>query len=110
MIGREWSCRCSHDDADTYEHLLLTRILPDLDSVAGCRGAYVLRRDVDDAVEFVVLHLFDSLDSVRGFAGEDFETAVVPAEARALLTDFDDVARHFAVRATPAGEPLGPSS
>jgi len=103
VISREWSCRCVQDNADRYEELLLTRILPELDGVGGCHGAYVFRRELADEVEFVVLHLFDSLASVQAFAGEDYETAVVPTEARALLTSFDHTARHFDVRTTPRG-------
>ncbi len=36
---------------------------------------------------------FDTLDSVRAFMGEDYEAAHVPAQARAVLADFD---RHSA--------------
>jgi heme-degrading monooxygenase HmoA len=107
VISREWSCRCVQDDADRYEELLLTRILPELDGVEGCHGAYVFRRELADEVEFVVLHLFDSLAALRAFAGEDYETAVVPDKARALLTSFDHKARHFDVRTTPRGLTTG---
>jgi len=42
---------------------------------------------------------FDSLDAVRAFAGEDHETAYVPAAARALLSRFDVRSTHYEVRA-----------
>lgn len=42
---------------------------------------------------------FDSLDAVRAFAGEAYEVAVVPAEARALLAHFDARSQHYEVRA-----------
>jgi hypothetical protein len=41
---------------------------------------------------------FDSLDSVRTFAGEDWEKAVVPEKARELLSRFDDRSQHYEVR------------
>ena len=107
VISREWVCRCVQDSADRYEELLLTRILPELDGVEGCHGAFVFRRAVADEVEFVVVHLFDSLAAVQGFAGENYETAVVPPDARALLASFDHTARHFDVRATPRGLTTG---
>jgi hypothetical protein len=41
---------------------------------------------------------FDSLDSVRGFAGPEYERAYVPPAARALLVRFDETSRHYEVR------------
>jgi hypothetical protein len=101
MISRLWRARCTPDNADSYEELLRTQILPELDRVAGCRGAYVLRREGDDHVEFLVIHLFDSLSVIRAFAGDNYQAAVVPASARELLASFDETAEHFEVRATP---------
>src|SRR5205823_2681338 len=52
-------------------------------------------------VEFLALTLWDSLDSVKRFAGDDPEVAVVEPEARAVLADFDDFARHYEVAVSP---------
>jgi len=41
---------------------------------------------------------FESLDSVRAFAGEDYEAAVVPPKARAVLSRFDERSQHYEVR------------
>lgn len=63
MVGRIWRAWATADNADAYEHLLRSKILPELDA-EGCHGAYVLRREHRDEVEFVVLHFFDSIDAV----------------------------------------------
>jgi hypothetical protein len=42
---------------------------------------------------------FDSIAAVRAFAGEDYEIAVVPPQARALLSRFDERSQHYEVRA-----------
>ncbi len=68
----------------------------------GYRGAYVLRRDGGNEVEFFILMLFESLDAVRGFAGEDHAEAVVPPEARPLLHRFDERSRHYDIVNEPA--------
>ena len=107
MISRLWSARCALEHAEAYERLLLTEILPELDKVDGCLGAYVMRRQAGEEIEFAVLHLFESLAAIRAFAGAEYEMAVVPAEARALLASFDPVAQHFDVRATPVNRALG---
>ena len=50
-------------------------------------------------VEFVTIMWFDSMDAVRAFAGEDYEVAVVPPKARALLLRFDARSQHYEVKA-----------
>ena len=96
MVARLWRGWAKNAaDADAYEELLQARILPELRGVDGHRGAYVLRRDVEDGVEFVVMTLFDSMDAVREFAGEDHSVANISPEARTLLSDFEEKAAHY---------------
>ena len=100
-IGRMWRGWTNHDQADGYEAVFRNVVLPELRDVEGCRGAYLLRRDDANGAEFVTLTLFDSLDAVRAFAGEQYETAVISDEARAVLRDFDATAQHFTVIVAP---------
>lgn len=97
MISRIWRWWTSADDADAYEELLRTEILPGIAErrVDGYRGAHLLRRDLADGVEFVTLCWFESMDAVREFAGERPEVAVVPESARLLLDHFDATAQHY---------------
>ena len=44
MIGRLWTGRCTPENAEAYETLLITKIIPELDRAEGCLGACVLRR------------------------------------------------------------------
>lgn len=97
MIGRLWSGRTAPADADDYEAFLRDDLLPEVATLDGARGAYVLRRDDGDGVEFVTLTLFDSIDAVRRFAGEDEELAVIEPRAAELLASFDERVRHFDV-------------
>ncbi len=43
----------------------------------------------------------NSLDAVRAFAGEQYETAVISDEARVVLRAFETTARHFTVVVAP---------
>lgn len=101
MIGRLWHGWTKRENADAYEALLRREILPGIHRVPGYHGAHLLRRDVPEGVEFVTLTLFESLDAVRAFAGEDYEVAVVPLPARALLTRFDRRSAHYDIVLTP---------
>ncbi|TKX60353.1 antibiotic biosynthesis monooxygenase [Halorubrum sp. SS7] len=101
MIDRIWHGWTARADADEYERLLREEILPgfaDADN-DGYRDARVLRREGDgDEVEFVTVLRFDSIESVKRFAGEEFREAHVPPAAREVLARWDDRARHYEVR------------
>ena len=101
MIGRLWHGWTTHENADAYEALLRREVLPGIHRVPGYLGAYLLRRDAGPEVEIVTMTLFDSWDAVREFAGADFEAAVVPAAARALLARFDARSVHYDVLQQP---------
>jgi hypothetical protein len=110
MISRVWHGWTSRENADAYERLLLSTILPGIQArgIAAYRGAFLYRRDVRNAdqesgadVEFVTTMLFESMDAVRQFAGDDYEVAVVPPAARRLLSRYDPRSTHYDVLLEP---------
>jgi antibiotic biosynthesis monooxygenase (ABM) superfamily enzyme len=105
MICRSWHGWTAPANADAYEALLRTEIFPSIArrAIAGYRGIELLRRADGDTVEFVTLMWFDSIADVRAFAGEDYEVAVVPPKARALLQRFDARSAHYEVRQARGG-------
>ena len=100
MIARHWRGWTETRNADAYETLLKTRVLPELKHVAGYCGGYILRSDGTEEVEFVVVNLFESIEAVRLFAGVDYATPVFEPEARVLLSRVEPIARHYEVRAS----------
>jgi heme-degrading monooxygenase HmoA len=100
MIARHWRGWTAPQNADAYEALLTQKVLPQLQSIAGYRGGYVLRSDGATESEFVVINFFESIESVKAFAGPDYETPVFEPEARALLSRIETVANHYQVRAS----------
>jgi antibiotic biosynthesis monooxygenase (ABM) superfamily enzyme len=99
MIARHWRGWTEPQKADAYEALLTNTVLPGLRDIEGYRGGYVLRSDGPAETEFVVINLFDRLESVKAFAGDDYRTAVFEPEARALLSRIESIAHHYEVRA-----------
>ena len=63
----------------------------------GNRGAHILTRDLDGRTEFVVLSFWDSLEAVRGFAGDDIERAVFYPEDERFLVDRELTVSHYDV-------------
>jgi heme-degrading monooxygenase HmoA len=101
MIIRRWSAMATIDGARAYEEHFRSSVLPALGKLAGHRGAYLLRRPVDDRVEITVLSRWDSIDAVRAFAGDDPSHAVVEPQAAEALVSYDaEVTHHEVVLAT----------
>lgn len=102
MIARSWRGETRKETAAAYVRHLEENVLPELRAIEGHRGAYVLKRPKGEGLELVVLTLWDSLEAVKAFAGPSPERAVVPPEARALLSRFDERVEHFEVVLSPA--------
>ena len=96
VITRLWRGWTTPENADAYEQFLLTRLFPSMRAIAGFRGADVLRRQDGEEIAFVTLTRFESIDAIRGFAGDDYEVPVLEPEAIALLSRYEHRAFHFA--------------
>jgi heme-degrading monooxygenase HmoA len=92
-----WRARSTVENSGKYIQHATQKVFPALQAIEGHRGTYLLRRVVDDAIELVVLTLWESMEAVRKFAGEAPEKAVVEPEARAVLTSFDESVVHFEI-------------
>ena len=105
MISRVWHGWTTPANADAYEALLKSEIFTGIRDrqIAGYRGIHLFRRNLGDEVEFVTVMWFDTIEAVRAFAGEDYEVAVVPPKARALLSRFDARSQHYEVKAEMKG-------
>jgi hypothetical protein len=99
VISRIWHGWTTLANANRYQEFLRTEVFTWIAGreLTGFRGIDLLRRDLDEAVEFVTILWFDSLEGVREFAGEDYERAVVLPEAQALLARWDDRSSHYEV-------------
>jgi heme-degrading monooxygenase HmoA len=95
MVVRIWHGWTKPENADAYRRLLRTTILPGIHRVPGYRGACLLSRNREDEIEFVTMTFWESMEAVAEFAGADSAHAVVPEEARRLLTRFDDRSEHY---------------
>jgi heme-degrading monooxygenase HmoA len=108
MVVRIWHGWTTPGNADKYEALLKEEIFVGIlhRRIRGFKNIQLLRRKVGKEVEFVTIMLFDSLDSVREFAGKDYEAAVVPEKARAVLSRFDERSQHYEIRAERSAQGL----
>jgi heme-degrading monooxygenase HmoA len=99
MICRLWRGWATTHNADAYERIVREQIIPGIEArhIPGFRSIDLARRERERDVEFMTLMWFDSLDAVKAFMGDDYEVAHVPAQAQAVLADFDTRSAHYQV-------------
>ena len=98
QIVRVWKGYGTDAGVDRYcrEHFP-NSVLPHLRSIDGFLDARVLTRAARDETEVVVATVWDSIEAVKAFAGEDYEAAVVEPVVRELFNRFDDRVTHFRI-------------
>jgi len=96
-VARLWHGRVPIGRADAYFELMERVAIPDYRASPGNRAAYALRRDDGDTTHVVMLTLWDSVDSVRAFAGDPVETAKYYDFDAGYLLEFEPTVTHYQV-------------
>jgi heme-degrading monooxygenase HmoA len=100
MIARIWHGRVPAQKARVYRDFVTSRAIPDYQSVPGNLSVHILQRDEGDVTHFLTLTFWKDLDSIRGFAGENVETAKYYPEDRDFLLEFEPKVSHYTVVAS----------
>ena len=101
MIARTWHGRVPAGKADEYFAYLQRTGIPDYQRTPGNRGVYVFRRIDGGEAHFLLTSLWDSLDAIRAFAGEDLERARYYPEDTAFLLELEPKVMHYEVLVAP---------
>ncbi len=75
MIARTWHGRVPVGRSDEYYAFLLRTGVPDYRATPGNRGILVQQWTEGEVSHFLLTTLWDSIDAIRGFAGEDYQRA-----------------------------------
>ena len=97
MIARIWRGVVRLEDAEEYGDYIRETGFTAYGETAGNRGAWMLRRDEDDRTEFLTFSLWDSVEAVKAFAGDDIEAAVYYPEDERYLIERDATVKHYEV-------------
>jgi antibiotic biosynthesis monooxygenase (ABM) superfamily enzyme len=97
VIARVWRGATLAEHADEYAAYLEEEGMRPARELPGARGTLVLRRERAGYAEFETILLFDSLEDVKGFAGDDLELAVFFEKDDAYLIERDLEIRHYEV-------------
>ena len=105
MVARTWRGATRADDAADYLDYLRKTGLAEYARVPGHRRTLTLRRIDQGRAEFLIVTLWDSMDAVRKFAGDDPERAVFYPEDDRYLVARDDHVTHYEVVDTQPDTP-----
>jgi heme-degrading monooxygenase HmoA len=97
MIARMWRGRVPAAKADAYHEFLKQTGYADYQATPGNKGVFALRRMKGDEAEFLLITLWDSYESIKKFAGEDYEKARYYPEDKDYLLEFEPNVSHFEV-------------
>jgi heme-degrading monooxygenase HmoA len=103
VIARIWRGWTRREDAEAYVRYMEEVGAPDSHGTAGNLGFSVLHRPDGDREEFLTISLWESLDAVRAFAGDDLERAVFYPEDDRFLVERELTVSHYEYVPTERG-------
>lgn len=107
MFARHWrGCTPREKKAEYLEYLKRTGVKSHR-ATPGNLGVRVLVREDGDRAEFLVISFWDSLESIKGFAGEDIGRAVFYPEDRDYLLELSPEILHYEVYANEPAVAVG---
>ncbi len=97
VIARIWRGVVRTEDATEYIDYVRETGIEHYRSTPGNLGAWILHRPIDDKTEIVTFSLWESMDAVRGFAGDDPSQAVYYPEDDRFLIERSATVDHYDV-------------
>jgi heme-degrading monooxygenase HmoA len=97
VIARIWRGVVRREDGDAYADYIRVTGFNEYAESAGNVGAWMLRRDQADRTEFITYSIWESVEAIRAFAGEDIEAAVYYPEDERYLVERDAIVSHYEV-------------
>jgi len=97
MIARIWQGRIRARDLDEYRSYIAATGIADYRATPGNRGAQILARVDFEVAHVITLSFWDSIESIRAFAGDDVTRARYYPQDEKFLLDFPERAEHFDV-------------
>ncbi len=96
-IARIWRGRTLASKADEYQGYLDASGIPRVRATPGNLGVTVLRRNDGGKTEFLVMSVWESVDAIKKFAGEDYQKAVILPRDREYLLEVEPGVLHYEI-------------
>lgn len=99
-IARIWRGWTSLENAPKLEAILRDEAIPNIENNKpdGLKGIQLFTLQNGDEIMFTTVMYFDSIESVKAFAGEEYSKAHIDPAVRPLLHRYDEVVAHHSVK------------
>ena len=96
-IMRLWHGEVSLEKADDYERFMIERAAPDYGSVEGLLKLYFQRKNEENKAHFLLITIWDSLEAIKNFAGDNPELAKYYPEDDNFLLEKEELVSMYEV-------------
>src|SRR5688572_15752481 len=100
MIERHWKGIARKERANEYIAHLQNDTFKEIKKIKGFISASVLKRNLSNGIEFLVVTKWETLDVIKQFAGEKIDAAVVPKLVQDIMVKYDENVNHYEVNFT----------
>jgi heme-degrading monooxygenase HmoA len=97
MIAREWKCQVPEAHSDGFTGYLYDTGIKDSSGTSGYLGAQILRRSLNGKIELTLITYWESLESIKAFAGDDISQARLYPEDEVYELEPDLSVQHYEV-------------
>lgn len=97
MIARIWHGRTSLEHYEIYTEFLKKRAVPDYQGTPGFIKLMFLRSIINGGGDFTLITVWESLEVIKNFAGDDIAKAKYYGEDKEFLLEFEETVGHFEV-------------
>lgn len=97
MIAREWKCFCPADKIDEFIPYLHQTGIKDAENTPGFKGAEIFKREIGQSIEVTLITFWNSIESIKSFAGDNIEEAVLYPDDYKYGIKSDLTVKHYIV-------------
>jgi len=97
VIARIWRGAVRNQDADEYVAYVRATGVEQYRSTPGNLGAWILNRQIGDRTEILTFSLWEDMDAVKAFAGDEPSLAVYYPEDDRFLVERSSTVDHYQV-------------
>lgn len=95
MVARIWRGRTPIEKADEYKQYLFEAGVKKIASLPGNRGVQLMVSKSAEQGEFMVASCWDSIEAIKGYAGETYTRVHDLPRDKEFLIDMETLVRHF---------------